>query len=139
MNYWRRSLHEVYRQKIDQQTFCFQKFVDNAQQCFAFTPQANFPAHNLNFHWRWRWWDRIQAIFLNLFYFKNLYFDGRATLCSKSEVILTKVFRRWWKMQIGRSIRYGCKRPNFLLRCDGPYTCQTKEIKGPILLLMPMQ
>ena len=29
-----------------------QKFVDNAKQCFAFTPQANFPAHNLNFHWR---------------------------------------------------------------------------------------
>ena len=28
-----------------------------------------FPAHNLNFHWRWRWWDRIKAIFLNLFYF----------------------------------------------------------------------
>ena len=28
----------------------FQKFVDNAQQCFTFTPQANFPAHNLNFH-----------------------------------------------------------------------------------------
>ena len=28
-----------------------------------------FPAHNLNFHWiwRWKWWDRIQAIFLNLF------------------------------------------------------------------------
>ena len=25
------------------------KFVDNAQQCFAFTPQANFPAHDLNF------------------------------------------------------------------------------------------
>ena len=21
-----------------------------------FTPQANFPAHNLNLHWRWRWW-----------------------------------------------------------------------------------
>jgi hypothetical protein len=29
---------------------CFQKFVDNAQQYFAFTFQANFPAHNLNFH-----------------------------------------------------------------------------------------
>ena len=29
-----------------------------------------FPAHNLNFQWRWRWWDRIQAIFLNLFHFK---------------------------------------------------------------------
>ena len=26
------------------------KFVDTPQQCFAFTPQANFPAHNLNFH-----------------------------------------------------------------------------------------
>ena len=25
------------------------KFVDNAKQCFAFTPQANFTAHNLNF------------------------------------------------------------------------------------------
>jgi len=24
--------------------------LDNAQQCFAFTPQANFPAHNFNFH-----------------------------------------------------------------------------------------
>ena len=23
--------------------FFLQKFVDNAQQCFAFTPQANFP------------------------------------------------------------------------------------------------
>ena len=31
--------------------------------------QVNFPANNLNFHWRWRWWDRIQAIFSNLFYF----------------------------------------------------------------------
>ena len=24
-----------------QQTFCFQKFVDNAPQCFAFTPQES--------------------------------------------------------------------------------------------------
>ena len=31
--------------------------------CFAFKPQANFPAHNFNFHWSWRWWDRIQATF----------------------------------------------------------------------------
>ena len=51
-----------------QQTFCFQKFVDNAQQCFAFTPQTNFPARNLNFCWRWRWWDHIQATFWNIFY-----------------------------------------------------------------------
>ena len=33
--------------------------VDITQQCFAFTPQANFSAHNLNFQWRWRWWDQI--------------------------------------------------------------------------------
>ena len=64
--------HHLLRQNIAgwrQQTFCFQKFVNNAQQCFAFTPQANFPTHNLNFHWRWRWCEQIQAIFLYLFYF----------------------------------------------------------------------
>ena len=36
-----KSLLEVIRQNIAgwcQQTFCFEKFVDNAQQCFAFTP-----------------------------------------------------------------------------------------------------
>ena len=33
-----------------QQTFENKKFFDNARQCFAFTPQANFLAHNLNFH-----------------------------------------------------------------------------------------
>ena len=50
------------------------KFVDITQQCFALLPQVNFPANNLNFHWRWRWWDRIKAIFLNLFYFTmNVY------------------------------------------------------------------
>ena len=59
-------LLEIIEQNIAgwcQQTFCFQKFVNNAQQCFAFTPQANFPAHDLNFHWRWMWWDWIQATF----------------------------------------------------------------------------
>ena len=63
-NYWRESLLEVIGQNIAgwcQQTFCFQKFVENTQQCFAFTPQGNFTAHNLNFHWRWRWWDQIQS------------------------------------------------------------------------------
>ena len=30
-------------------SLCLQKFVDNVQQCFAFTPQENFPVHNLNF------------------------------------------------------------------------------------------
>ena len=62
---------KVISQNIDgwcQQTSFFQKFVGNAQQCFAFTPQTNFPARNLNFCWRWRWWDHIQATFWNIFY-----------------------------------------------------------------------
>ena len=58
-----------------QQTFCFQKFVDNNQQCFASIFQTNFPVRNLNFHWRWRWWDWIQATFLNLFYINPNYDD----------------------------------------------------------------
>ena len=37
-------------------------------KCFALLPQVNFKANNLNFHWKWRWWDWIQAIFLTLFY-----------------------------------------------------------------------
>jgi hypothetical protein len=48
--YWRESLIEVNIAWWCQQTFCFQKFVINAQQCFAFTPQANFPTHELNFY-----------------------------------------------------------------------------------------
>ena len=44
------------------------------QQCFALFPQVNFPANNLNFHWSWRWWDRIQDIFSNLFYFKSCWY-----------------------------------------------------------------
>ena len=32
-------------------------------------PQVNFTTNNFNFHWRW--WDQIQATFLNLFYFKS--------------------------------------------------------------------
>ena len=32
-----------------QQPFCFQKFVDNAQQYSALTPQPNFRTHNLIF------------------------------------------------------------------------------------------
>ena len=33
----------------DVNTFENKKFVDKPQKCFAFTPQANFPAHNSNF------------------------------------------------------------------------------------------
>ena len=71
-NHWRESLLQLIRQNIAgwcQQIFCFQKFVDNAQQCFAFTPEANFPAHDLNFHWRW--WDRIYLLKYFLLYCKT--------------------------------------------------------------------
>ena len=37
----------------DLRSFVFQSFL--TQHCFAFTAQTNFPKHNLNFHWRWRW------------------------------------------------------------------------------------
>ena len=55
----------------------------NAKHCWMFSTNFwiqkvcwQYPAmfclytfffHNLNFHWRWRSWDWIQAIFLNLF------------------------------------------------------------------------
>ena len=42
-------------------------------QCFALLPQVNFPANNLNFHWRWRRWDQIQPIVLILFYFRKFW------------------------------------------------------------------
>ena len=42
---------------------------DITQQCFALALQANFPAYNLNFHWRWSDW--FQATFEIFFYFNN--------------------------------------------------------------------
>ena len=52
-NSGRESVFEVEKQNIVgscQQTFENKKFVDITQQCFAFPPQPNFPAQNLNFH-----------------------------------------------------------------------------------------
>ena len=34
---------------FESKTFENKKFADNTRQCFAFTPQANFPANNLDF------------------------------------------------------------------------------------------
>ena len=45
----------------DHLNFLFYFFLQNIEQYFAFTPQTNFPIHNLNFLWSWRWWDQIQA------------------------------------------------------------------------------
>ena len=71
----------------------------NARQCFAFTPQGNFPTQNLNFHWRWRWWARIQAIFLNLFYFKQICsWKKYIRTCANSAVhILWSVYITFWE------------------------------------------
>ena len=33
---------------------------------FNFLPQANFPAHDMIFPWRWRWWDQIQGGYLTI-------------------------------------------------------------------------
>ena len=38
---------------------------------FCLNTSSRLPTNNLNFHWRWQWWDQIHAIMLNLFYFNN--------------------------------------------------------------------
>ena len=90
--------------------FYFQNFVDNTQQCFAFTPQATFSASNLSFHWRWRWWDRIQATFYLFFYFINTT-TGNSTIAK----ISAKVRKATWKMEkeergLGEARRTGWRR-----------------------------
>ena len=60
-NHWRKRGNKAKHCWLMSTFFWFKHFVDNAQQCFAFTPRAKFSAHNLNFHWRW--WDWIQATF----------------------------------------------------------------------------
>ena len=54
-NYGRETLLNVIRQNIA--GWCQQTFENKNKTKMSFTPQANFPAHNLNFHWRWRIWD----------------------------------------------------------------------------------
>ena len=51
--------------------FLFSKVCWQGLAMFCLYTSYKLFANNLNFHWRWRWWDRIQAIFWNLFYFKN--------------------------------------------------------------------
>ena len=59
-------------------------------KCFAFTPQANFPAHNLNFHWRWMWLGPMQATFLNIFYSKYECIFGEESLAICSRLVFGK-------------------------------------------------
>ena len=86
-----------------QQTFCFQKFVDNAQQCFAFTPQSNFPAHDLNFHWRWRRWIESRLPF-KVFFTLNIYLHfckfRILTLLMTTMMLLPKWLPTWdWQLE----------------------------------------
>ena len=48
---------------IVKKLFSFKSLLTTSSSFCLYT----FPAHNLNFHWKWR--DRIQAIFLNPFQF----------------------------------------------------------------------
>ena len=55
--------------------------------CFAYTPQANFLAHNLNFHWRW--WDQIQATFKFFFYFTLILLGGMCNRYLLMHIVMT--------------------------------------------------
>jgi hypothetical protein len=44
------KVKKILKGSLNSTNFENRKFVDNAQQYFAFSPQVNFPAHNLNFH-----------------------------------------------------------------------------------------
>ena len=102
-----------------QQTFWFQKFVDNAQQCFALLFQVKFPANNLNFSWRWRDW--IQAIFLNLFYFTSTYLPANQNLLFYSNL---PPYIFWCKNSINfpfSSIRFTIFPPSFFSYKNGRY------------------
>ena len=43
--------------------FLFSKVCGQHPATFWFTPQADFPAHNLNFQCKLRWWDWVKANF----------------------------------------------------------------------------
>ena len=49
------------------------KLLKTKSQHLAMFCLYTFPAHNLTFHLRWRWWDQIKTIFSNLFYFSNTF------------------------------------------------------------------
>ena len=96
--------NEVIRQNIAgwcQQTFCIEKFVDSTQQCSAVSPQANFPAHNLNFYWRWRGWDWIQTIFLKSFllYSSNRWKTEILKISHLSQDTLEPLVENWKNIQ----------------------------------------
>ena len=55
-------------------------------------------------HWRWRWWDWIQTIFLNLFYFtpvlyKTAYFTNLLKFQIGAEILVFQMWE-WWFYEI---------------------------------------
>ena len=48
---------------------------------FCHITWSKLSANDLSFHWRWRWWNQIEDVFLNLFYF--------------TQFILLRL-KRWW-------------------------------------------
>ena len=101
-NYWWESLLEVIRQNIA--GWCRQTFENKTMFCL--TPQANFPAHNLNFHSRWR--DRIHIsyllksfFFFSFFFFNQQYYNAfRFLFLREKRMLLDFFFNRdivFWK------------------------------------------
>ena len=85
---------------------------------FAIIPQVNFPVNNLNFHWRWRWWDPIQAILFNLFYF---------TIRHLNSAFSKKLFFKIHFTQVKLWIACQNKIVSILLRCYSIY-CKKEKI-----------
>ena len=52
---------------IDNKLLKAKSLLTSPSNVLPLLPQVNFPINNFNFHWSWRWWDRIQSLFLNLF------------------------------------------------------------------------
>ena len=75
-------------------------------------PQLNFPANNLNFHWKW--WDQIKANFLNISYFTALSF----IYCSQwgqilYEITFEKRYLPHCTVSLHSALEWKIRRPNF--------------------------
>ena len=55
--------------RCEGKTFLFSKVCWHHPSMFCLITFSKLSPNNLNFHWRWRWWDRFNAISLNLYYF----------------------------------------------------------------------
>ena len=65
---------------------------------FCLITSSKLSANNLNFHWRRRWWDRIQAIFLNLFYFMYTKIKMRISKCFGPSVLCRALQQNWVRL-----------------------------------------